>query len=106
MLQTIPITKPFNFMQVSHAKYMVTDVAIFVSTSNWSGDYFENTGGVSLILSEDIKGAKGSMHDDLRDTFFRDWESQYAYSVEKAVDIVNPVKSYEELWAMWCLFVW
>jgi len=97
----MPANPDIPYTRVSHAKYMVTDQAIFVSTSNWSGDYFENTGGVSLILKEEgTKGAKGSgesMHKDLRNTFIRDWESQYAYSVDKAVDIVNPVKSYEEL---------
>ena len=65
---------------------------------------FQPPGGVSLILKEvgtttssAKKGSNGggSMHQDLKNTFLRDWESQYAYDVDKAVDIVGPVPNYE-----------
>lgn len=33
------------FARVNHNKYMVTDVAAYIGTSNWSGDYFIDTAG-------------------------------------------------------------
>jgi len=65
------------YTRVSHSKYMVTDEGVFVSTSNWSGDYFENTAGVSLVITEPNKKTDG-MLEDLRNTFERDWSSEYA----------------------------
>lgn len=36
------------FARVNHNKYMVTDVAAYIGTSNWSGDYFIDTAGESF----------------------------------------------------------
>lgn len=33
------------FARVNHNKYMVTDLAVYIGTSNWSGDYFIDTAG-------------------------------------------------------------
>ena len=44
----VPTTPEFDkipFARVNHNKYMVTDMAAYIGTSNWSGDYFVNTGG-------------------------------------------------------------
>jgi len=51
---------------------MVTDQAAYIGTSNWSGDYFINTGGVGLV----INGT--SLRDQLKEVFDRDWNSPYA----------------------------
>uniref|UniRef100_A0A1B0C3P7 PLD phosphodiesterase domain-containing protein n=1 Tax=Glossina palpalis gambiensis TaxID=67801 RepID=A0A1B0C3P7_9MUSC len=36
--------------RVNHNKYMVTDNAAYIGTSNWSGDYFTDTAGIGLYL--------------------------------------------------------
>ena len=44
----VPTNRDFDkipFSRVNHNKYMVTDIAAYIGTSNWSGDYFVNTGG-------------------------------------------------------------
>ena len=69
------------FARVNHNKYMVTDKGAFISTSNWSGDYFTSTGGVSLIVnqtqSSNIKNQDQTMQYQLEELFMRDWKSQY-----------------------------
>lgn len=44
----VPTNQNFDkipFSRVNHNKYMVTDIAAYVGTSNWSGDYFIDTAG-------------------------------------------------------------
>ena len=70
------------FARVNHNKYMVTDNGAFISTSNWSGDYFATTGGVSIITNQtDTSRRKTTdqrIQKQLEDVFFRDWGSKYA----------------------------
>lgn len=76
---------PFNnntipFSYVNHNKYMITDKTIYIGTSNWSADYFINTGGVAIVLNiTDINQSK--LHKMVKDTFLRDWNSQYAITI-------------------------
>ena len=44
-------------------------------TSNWSEDYFTNTGGVGLVAGN------SSLHEDLELVFQRDWDSKYSSPV-------------------------
>ena len=65
---------------------MVTDNAAFISTSNWSGDYFTSTGGVSLTVNQTESAGKKTVSDatvrqQLEDVFSRDWDSQYAKEI-------------------------
>lgn len=66
---------PAEFTRVNHAKYMVTDSQVYITTNNWTWDYFYNTAGVSII----------STHESLRSTvkaiFERDWNSEYAHDL-------------------------
>ena len=68
------------FSRVNHNKYMVTDNAALVSTSNWSGDYFTSTGGVSLVINQTDSTSKfnETIQGQLKLVFLRDWSSQYA----------------------------
>lgn len=70
------------FARVNHNKYMVTDNGAFISTSNWSGDYFTSTGGVSIITNQTdssrSKTADQTIQDQLEDVFNRDWNSNYS----------------------------
>ncbi|XP_064402849.1 5'-3' exonuclease PLD3-like isoform X2 [Halichondria panicea] len=66
------------FTRVNH-KYMVSDKAAYISTSNWSGDYFLYTGGVSCIVNQTTgnHGNDANIQADLVKTFERDWYSDY-----------------------------
>jgi phospholipase D3/4 len=37
---------PAPFSRVNHAKFVLTENDVYISTSNWSQDYFENTAGI------------------------------------------------------------
>ncbi|RXG59183.1 Phospholipase D3 [Armadillidium vulgare] len=79
------------FARVNHNKYMVTDKSAYIGTSNWSGDYFTNTAGVSVSVSEDSKGNEtlssagndSSLREQLEALFERDWNSPYAKPLQE-----------------------
>jgi len=79
----VPVVTPdqgnIPYARVNHNKYMVTDNAAYVGTSNWSGDYFVNTGGIGLIIN-DTATEKGqeTFRNQLKQVFDRDWNSEYA----------------------------
>eukprot|EP01102_Stenamoeba_stenopodia_P000189 TRINITY_DN1014_c0_g1_i1.p1 TRINITY_DN1014_c0_g1~~TRINITY_DN1014_c0_g1_i1.p1 ORF type:complete len:428 (-),score=80.53 TRINITY_DN1014_c0_g1_i1:269-1552(-) len=63
------------FTRVNHAKYFVTDKIVYIGTSNWVGDYFLDTGGVSVTINSEM------IRLDALWRFQRDWNSQYAHPV-------------------------
>jgi phospholipase D3/4 len=67
--------KPFPFTRVNHAKFVVTDKQVYISTSNWSRDYFYDTGGISFVSD----GEK--VRNTLQEIFDRDFTSSYTYSL-------------------------
>ncbi|EDV29180.1 uncharacterized protein TRIADDRAFT_18345, partial [Trichoplax adhaerens] len=71
------------FARVNHNKYMVTDSVAYIGTSNWSGDYFINTGGVGVIIKPQSDHSKKSIRDQLQDVFDRDWSSEHAVDIFK-----------------------
>ncbi|XP_031982804.1 phospholipase D3 isoform X3 [Corvus moneduloides] len=71
------------FARVNHNKYMVTEKAAYVGTSNWSGDYFERTAGSALVVAQPGGGA-GTFRERLQDVFERDWGSQYSVDIGDA----------------------
>ncbi|XP_008200312.2 5'-3' exonuclease PLD3 isoform X2 [Tribolium castaneum] len=69
------------FARVNHNKYMVTDNTAFIGTSNWSGDYFIDTAGVSFVLHDpvfDRNGTEATLRSELQAVFERDWNSNYS----------------------------
>ncbi|XP_075230962.1 5'-3' exonuclease PLD3-like isoform X2 [Lycorma delicatula] len=66
------------FARVNHNKYMVTDKAALIGTSNWSGDYFTVTGGMSLVIE-----GKTEIRDQLEQIFLRDWNSEFTYDLPR-----------------------
>jgi phospholipase D3/4 len=60
------------FTRVNHAKYLISDKRLFISTSNWSADYFYKTFGVGFLAESRI------LMDSLQSIFVRDWNSIYA----------------------------
>jgi len=83
-----PEQKDIPFGRVNHNKYMVTDRVAYIGTSNWSEDYFTNTGGVGLVVNETLtqasESAQGSsLRTQLQAVFDRDWNSEYALPLDK-----------------------
>ncbi|EDW80265.1 uncharacterized protein Dwil_GK21113 [Drosophila willistoni] len=75
-----PDQESLPFTRVNHNKYMVTDRAAYIGTSNWSGDYFTNTAGIGLTLSEThYTESDQNIRHDLQSVFDRDWNSPYAH---------------------------
>ncbi|XP_072346425.1 5'-3' exonuclease PLD3 isoform X2 [Scyliorhinus torazame] len=69
------------YSRVNHNKYMVTDKVAYIGTSNWSGDYFENTAGVGLVINQSNSSwrSEGStVQEQLQSVFERDWYSPYS----------------------------
>ena len=58
---------------MAHGKWMVSDTSLFVGTSNWVGDYFTTTCGVSLSAT-----GNPMLLNSATDTFMRDWSSKYS----------------------------
>lgn len=69
-LQEIPYTR------VNHAKFMTTKDTAYISTSNWSADYFLYTHGVTVVVNGE------EFANTLNEVFERDWNSEYASSIE------------------------
>lgn len=67
------------FTRVNHSKYMVTDKAVYVGTSNWTGDYFNSTAGVGIIVERASSSGNNSIVAELDKIFERDWNSHYAF---------------------------
>ncbi|XP_038150418.1 5'-3' exonuclease PLD4 [Cyprinodon tularosa] len=72
------------YARVNHNKYMVTDKVAYIGTSNWAGDYFLTTAGVSLVISQNSAHSgwnSKTLHNQLKDVFNRDWHSEYAVNL-------------------------
>lgn len=54
--------------------------AASLGTSNWSGDYFLNTAGVGLVISQRAPPPvrKAELGNQLKEVFSRDWNSEFA----------------------------
>lgn len=73
------------FSRMSHSKFMVTEKAAYIGTSNWSEDYFSSTAGVGLVVSQRASAPRAqpsSVQEQLRQLFERDWNSRYAVGLD------------------------
>ncbi|XP_068596200.1 5'-3' exonuclease PLD3 [Brachionichthys hirsutus] len=81
---TVPSTaeqRKIPFARVNHAKYMVTDRAVYIGTSNWSESYFTSTAGVGLVVNQtgsEVHEGQETLQAQAEELFLRDWTSQYA----------------------------
>ncbi|XP_077865553.1 5'-3' exonuclease PLD3-like [Saccoglossus kowalevskii] len=62
--------------RLNHNKFMVTDRAVYIGNSDWEGDFFINDSGIGFVIYEN-----GQLQQQLLDVFDRDWNSQYAASL-------------------------
>ena len=54
---------------------MVTESVAYIGTSNWSADYFVNTGGIGYVINETDTG--DTVRARLQAVFERNWNSTY-----------------------------
>ncbi|XP_056657573.1 5'-3' exonuclease PLD3-like isoform X2 [Monodelphis domestica] len=66
------------YARMNHNKFMVTDKAAYIGTSNWSHDYFLRTTGVGLVILRPQGAEMLPVQQELRAIFERDWSSLYA----------------------------
>lgn len=81
---TDEIQKKIPYSRVDHAKFLVNEKSGFIGTSNWSADYFVNTGGVSFVQN-DFQTNPNSIRGQLEQIFNRDWQSSYCTPVKDFV---------------------
>jgi len=74
-----PSQAQIPFARVNHNKYMVTENTGYIGTSNWSADYFVDTGGVGLAITPKDNKTNTDIRNDLQSIFERDWSSSYAH---------------------------
>uniref|UniRef100_A0A8B9YE76 5'-3' exonuclease PLD3 n=1 Tax=Bos mutus grunniens TaxID=30521 RepID=A0A8B9YE76_BOSMU len=74
------------YARVNHNKYMVTERATYIGTSNWSGSYFTETAGTSLLVTQN---GRGGLRSQLEAVFLRDWDSPYSHDLDAAADSVG-----------------
>ncbi|KAM6307784.1 LOW QUALITY PROTEIN: 5'-3' exonuclease PLD3 [Podargus strigoides] len=81
------------YARVNHNKYMVTEKAAYIGTSNWSGDYFVRTAGSALVVNQSgsqagagtsPSTAASTIREQLQEVFERDWSSQYSADIDDA----------------------
>ncbi|KAK7471518.1 hypothetical protein BaRGS_00035857 [Batillaria attramentaria] len=83
------------YARVNHNKYMVTDQHAYIGTSNWSGDYFINTGGVGFILEQpedSMNTTRGNFRRQLADIFWRDWYSNHSIPLPCMFNLTESVE--------------
>ncbi|XP_037020179.2 5'-3' exonuclease PLD4 isoform X2 [Artibeus jamaicensis] len=83
----VPVGNHSNipFSRVNHSKFMVTERAAYIGTSNWSEDYFSSTSGVGLVVSQRPSVTEprcDTVQEQLRQLFERDWSSRYAVGLD------------------------
>ncbi|XP_075859768.1 5'-3' exonuclease PLD4 isoform X2 [Microcebus murinus] len=83
----VPVGNHSNipFSRVNHSKFMVTERAAYIGTSNWSEDYFSSTSGVGLVVNQTAPCARlgvATVQEQLRQLFERDWSSRYAVGLD------------------------
>ncbi|XP_053115585.1 5'-3' exonuclease PLD4 [Hemicordylus capensis] len=82
----VPVGNHTNipFARLSHSKYMVTNNAAYIGTSNWSEEYFSTTAGVGLIAKQSSTDPtkRNLIQEQLKSLFERDWNSKYSINME------------------------
>lgn len=79
IVPTSPDLDRIPFARVNHNKYMVTDIAAYIGTSNWSGDYFIDTAGIGTVFENVGSQSRDNVRQQLENIFHRDWYSNYSF---------------------------
>ncbi|APG58373.1 phospholipase-D-like protein K4 [BeAn 58058 virus] len=74
------------YTRVNHSKFMVTDIEAYIGTSNWSGNYFVDTAGISIVLSQNE--SDNGIRKQLETIFLRDWYSSYSHDLDTYLKLI------------------
>lgn len=89
--------KSIPFGRVKHDKYMVTDRDLYIGTSNWTPDYFENSCGVGIVIRPLAGGQRGACSagsqrketakivEQMQGLFERDFTSELAHELSEGL---------------------
>uniref|UniRef100_A0A7E4UQ78 PLD phosphodiesterase domain-containing protein n=1 Tax=Panagrellus redivivus TaxID=6233 RepID=A0A7E4UQ78_PANRE len=70
----------------THNKFMVTENAVIIGTSNWSGDYFESKGtGIAIVIKQGTQEKQQPFVTTMQRIFIRDWDSAYTHSLNEYI---------------------
>ncbi|XP_029453941.1 phospholipase D4 [Rhinatrema bivittatum] len=99
----VPVGNHTNipYCRVNHSKYMLTDKAVYIGTSNWSEDYFTSTSGVGLVISQTAPCSQSqnrTIQEQLKGVFQRDWNSKYSINIDELKDQQGCKSSTKEQW--------
>ena len=56
-------------------------VICILGTSNWSADYFVNTGGIGFVMNVESAPENVKLYQSLLNVFERDWNSSYTQDI-------------------------
>jgi phospholipase D3/4 len=62
------------YTRVNHCKYLVTETAYYITTSNWTPDYFLQTGGISMTI-QSTEDAPSFDWPRMNSIFLYDWNN-------------------------------
>jgi len=80
MILPDPSYPPYPLTRGNQPKYFISDNFVFISTSNWSQDFFFTSMGTSFISSVP------SMMSTVASIFNRDWNSIYAFPLSQVLN--------------------
>lgn len=70
------------YARVKHDKYLVTDRALYIGTSNWAPDYFINTCGVSINIEPREQNESAlTIIKGMQELFARDFNSEFSHEL-------------------------
>ena len=67
----------WSYLKVSD--HINVDLTVILGTSNWSADYFIDTGGIGLVVNQNKTQA--DVRQQVEDIFLRDWHSNYSTNI-------------------------
>jgi phospholipase D3/4 len=77
------------YTRVNHCKYLVTESTYYITTSNWTPDYFLQTGGISMSI-ESINQTVEYDWPRLNEIFLYDWNNVTNFTYH--LDYFFPIK--------------
>ena len=66
-------------LTIKVSDHINVDLTVILGTSNWSADYFIDTGGIGLVVNQNKTQA--DVRQQVEDIFLRDWHSNYSTNI-------------------------
>ena len=77
---TVKVSDHINAdLTIKVSDHINVDLTVILGTSNWSADYFIDTGGIGLVVNQNKTQA--DVRQQVEDIFLRDWHSNYSTNI-------------------------